>query len=37
MKEVILDSDVIIYDLNVCPLSEVEFAISTLKMTDTKD
>ena len=33
MKEVILDSDVIIYDLNTCPLDEVEFVISTLKMT----
>lgn len=37
MKEVILDSDVIIYDLNTCPSNEVEFAISTLKMTNTKE
>ena len=37
MKDVILDSDVIIYDLNTCPLNEVEFAISTLKMAETQE
>lgn len=37
MKEVILDSDVIIYDLNTCPLDEVEFAISTLKMAEKQE
>ena len=37
MKEVILDSDVIIYDLNTCPIDEVEFAITTLKMAETEE
>jgi adenylate kinase len=31
-EEVILNSDVIIYDLNQCDLKEAEFVISTLKM-----
>lgn len=31
-EEIILNSDVIIYDLNTCSLKEAEFVISTLKM-----
>jgi adenylate kinase len=31
-EDVILNSDVIIYDLNQCDLKEAEFVISTLKM-----
>ena len=38
-EEIILNSDVIIYDLNTCDLKEAEFVISTLKInkfTETK-
>ena len=31
-EEIILNSDVIIYDLNTCDLKEAEFVISTLKL-----
>lgn len=37
LSRVILDSDVIIYDLNTCDLEEAEFAIKTLKMGEYKD
>ncbi|EAS02125.2 Dpy-30 motif protein (macronuclear) [Tetrahymena thermophila SB210] len=37
LSKVILDSDVIIYDLNSCDLEEAEFAIKTLKMGEYKD
>jgi adenylate kinase len=31
-QKILLDSDVIVYDLNTCDLKEAEFAIKTLKM-----
>lgn len=34
LSQVLLDSDVIIYDLNSCDLAEAEFAIKILKMGD---
>lgn len=37
LAKVLLDSDVIIYDLNSCDLEEAEFAIKTLKMGDYTD
>lgn len=37
MAKVILDSDVIIYDLNTCDLEEAEYAIKTLKMGEYTD
>jgi adenylate kinase len=36
-QDIILDSDVIIYDLNTCDLQEAEFAISTLKVAKTEE
>lgn len=36
-QDIILDSDVIIYDLNTCDLKEAEFAISTLKVTNSPE
>ena len=32
MEDIILNSDVLIYDLTQCDLTEAEFVISTLKM-----
>ncbi|KAM3146700.1 hypothetical protein pb186bvf_001230 [Paramecium bursaria] len=32
LQQVILDSDVIVYDINTCDLAEAEYAIKTLKM-----
>jgi adenylate kinase len=37
LAKVILDSDIIIFDLNTCDLEEAEFAIKTLKMGDYTD
>ncbi len=37
LQDIILDSDVIILDLNTCDLKEAEFAISTLKVTKSAD
>jgi adenylate kinase len=31
-QKILLDSDVIVYDLTTCDLKECEFAIKTLKM-----
>ena len=36
-EEVLLNSDVIIYDLNDCDLKEAEFVISTLKIHPFKE
>lgn len=37
-QKILLDSDVIVYDLNTCDLKEAEFAIKTLKMmTNNED
>jgi adenylate kinase len=35
--KIILDSDVIIYDLNTCDLNECEFAIKTLKISEKQE
>ena len=37
MSQLILDSDVVIYDLEHCDLEEVELAIKTLKMRELKE
>jgi adenylate kinase len=36
-QDIILDSDVIIYDLTTCDLKEAEFAISTLKVSKSPE
>ena len=36
-EDILLNSDVIIYDLNTCDLKEAEFAISTLKINQFKE
>ncbi|EGR27078.1 hypothetical protein IMG5_201950 [Ichthyophthirius multifiliis] len=37
LSKVLLDSDIIIYDLNTCDLEEAEFAIKIFKMGEYKD
>jgi len=37
MSQLILDSDVIVYDLEHCDLDEVELAIKTLKIRELKE
>lgn len=37
LAKVLLDSDVVIFDLNTCDLEEAEFAIKTLKMGEYSD